>query len=93
MIISYDGIASLCVFGHMGRTSNRRLHTIAFIRLRSECPSGLGLVDFVGHLNRPDEFTHLKISPTGCQPVEGRVIDYLEHATGGWIRFEVTAAS
>lgn len=89
MAISYDGIASLCVSAGEDQSKVRRLHTIVFIKLRSEYPTGLGVVDFVGHLNRPTGFKHVQICTSGGPSVSGEVIDYLEHTSGGWIRFEV----
>jgi len=89
MVISYDGIASLCVSAGDDQISLRRLHTVAFIKLRAEYPKGLGVVDYVGHLNRPTGFRQVQICTSAGPSVTGEITDYLEHGTGGWIRFEV----
>jgi hypothetical protein len=89
MVISYDGIASLCVSAGEDQSHIRRLHTIAFIKLRCEHPTGLGLVDFAGHLNRPTGFKQVQICTSKGPSISGEITDYLEHGSGGWIRFEV----
>lgn len=89
MVISYDGIASLCVSAGDDPYPIRRLHSIAFIKLTIEYPIGIGQVDYVGHLNRPTGFKHVQICTSAGPSLSGEIIDYLEHGSGGWIRFEV----
>lgn len=81
MIISYDGIASLRVSAGEDPSDLRRLHTIAFIKLRSEYPTGLGLVDFVGHSNRPTGFKHVQICTSAGPSLSVHVIYF-----GAWQR-------
>lgn len=90
MAIAYEGIATLCFFDYRNHSSALPPHTVVFIRLRCQFPTGAGIVSFVGHLNRRADFTQLKISTSSGSSLEGQVVDYIEHNSGGWIRFEVS---